>query len=300
MRVDVSEIKSFRTCKRQWQLSSRNQFHLAPRYIKPAFTFGTMFHESLHSLYLGVPVEKVIERVEKDITGDEVALIPMIKGYAKEVLPDDLERFRVVDIEHKFDFVPLDPETGDLILEDFHFCGSIDMIAIDEEQQMMYGFEHKTCKKFRDEQYMWMDEQPRMYVIAMQQYVEKYNKQHGTSYVVGGVFMNEVKKLMRKFEYKRTLCNYPEEDLHNFLMSVLTTCTHMVELTRTDKQIYPQPSYMGCQMCDFKDICHLYQYQTLDKDVILAEFEEEFAVREEDHLDEKVERSNENASNSAQ
>lgn len=293
MRVDVSEIKSFRTCKRQWQLSSRNQFHLAPRYIKPAFTFGTMFHEALHALYLGVPVEKVIEQVERDITGDEVALVPMIKGYAKEVLSDDLERFRIVDIEHKFDFVPLDPETGEAILEDFHFCGSIDMIAVDDEQSMMYGFEHKSCKKFRDEQYMWMDEQPRMYTIALRKYVHKYNKEHGTNYQVGGVYMNEVKKLMRKFEMKRTLCTYPEDDLENFIGSIMATCHNMYDLVHDSSMaVYPQPSYMGCQMCDFKDICHLYQYQNLSKDVILKEFEEEFAVREMDHLDEKEERSN--------
>ena len=35
-------------------------------------------------------------------------------------------------------------------------------------------------------------------------------------------------------------------------------------------------------------------YSTLDKDEVIEEFKEEFKVRENDHLEEKTERSNEN------
>ena len=53
MITDVSEIKEFRHCKRKWQLSSRNSFHLTPCVTPPAFKMGTVFHECLHKLYLG-------------------------------------------------------------------------------------------------------------------------------------------------------------------------------------------------------------------------------------------------------
>lgn len=48
-------------------------------------------------------------------------------------------------------------------------------------------------------------------------------------------------------------------------------------------------------MCSFKSVCQTYMYENLDKDALLEEFSEEFAERKEDHLDEKVERSNDDA-----
>ena len=57
MKVDVSEIKTFKACKRQWQLTSRNKFHLRPMITPPAFAFGTIFHEALAQLYLDVPLQ---------------------------------------------------------------------------------------------------------------------------------------------------------------------------------------------------------------------------------------------------
>ena len=50
------------------------------------------------------------------------------------------------------------------------------------------------------------------------------------------------------------------------------------------------PSYMGCQMCDFAPVCQMYGYKDLDMNDILDEFQEEYEVRKEDHLDEKSER----------
>ena len=94
MKVDVSEIKVYRNCKRQWMLSSRNKFHLRPMVPAPALAMGTLFHSSLASLYLQVPLEKVMELVKKEMqTDQDAALLAMIPGYAKQVLPKDLERF---------------------------------------------------------------------------------------------------------------------------------------------------------------------------------------------------------------
>ena len=59
MIVDVSEIKEFRHCKRKWQLSSRNSFHLTPCVTPPAFKMGTVFHECWHKLYLGRTKQKL-------------------------------------------------------------------------------------------------------------------------------------------------------------------------------------------------------------------------------------------------
>ena len=174
MKVDVSEIKTYKSCRRQWLISSRNGFHLRPLVTPSHFALGTIFHESLHQMYMGVPLEKVMTFVRKEMSNDsEVALLAMVPGYYREVLPHDLDRFKVLDIEHHFNFVPADPETGEILDADVEVCGSIDMIVLDVEENAIYGFEHKTCKNFRDSSFMWMDEQPREYTYALMLYVQE-------------------------------------------------------------------------------------------------------------------------------
>ena len=317
MKVDVSEIKTFKACARQWQLSSRNRFHLRPMVTPPQFAFGTLFHESLAQLYLGVSLEKVMTMVRREMQTDtDAALLAMVPGYYKNVLPGDLDRFTVLDIEHHFNIAPTtsqgeylfplvpstDPKTGERIYDasgdpvmepSLTICGSIDMIVLDKEQGKIYGFEHKTCKSFRDESYLWMDEQPRVYTWALKQYIQQYNQQHSTEYTLGGVYLNEVKKLLRQFQYQRTLCTYCDDDLDNFMSSFFNDCKSCKHAVDNDSYAAPKPSYWSCTMCSFNSICSTYMYENLDKKKILDEFSEEFVERTEDHLEEKTERSTE-------
>lgn len=318
MKVDVSEIKTFKSCRRQWQLSSRNKFHMRPIVTPPQFALGTIFHESLAQLYLGVPLDKVMAMVRREMqTDNDAALLAMIPGYYKNVLPGDLDRFKVLDIEHHFEIAPktsdgeclfplepmVDKATGEvqydangdpLMVSSLLVCGSIDMIVLDEAQNKIYGFEHKTCKSFRDESYLWMDEQPRVYTWALKEYVEEYNVKHGTNYELGGVYLNEVKKLLRNFQYQRTLCTYTDEDLDNFMRSFFEDCLSCKHAVDNNSYAAPKPSYFNCNMCSFKTICTTYMYANLDKAEVLDEFKEEFVERTEDHLEEKAERSTDN------
>lgn len=346
MKVDVSEIKTFKACKRQWQLTSRNKFHLRPMVTPPAFAFGTIFHEALAQLYLDVPLDKVMEMVRREMQSDtDAALLAMVPGYYKNVLLDDLERFTVLDIEHHFNIVPTtsfgeylfplvpstDPKTGERIYDangnpvmepGLTICGSIDMIVLDKEEGKIYGFEHKTCKNFRDESYLWLDEQPRVYTWALQVFVKEYNQKQQMKWqqeyeavcrgegvepgdpgivfrdppqpvTLGGVYLNEVKKLLRQFQYHRTLCTYSDEDLDNFMLAFFNDCRECKHMVDSNSYAAPKPSYMGCSMCTFKTICSTYMYENLDREKILHEFSEEFVERTEDHLEEKTERSTE-------
>lgn len=314
MKVDVSEIKTFKTCRRQWQLSSRNRFHMRPIITPPQFALGTIFHESLAQLYLGVSLDKVMEMVRRDMqTDSDAALLAMIPGYYKNVLPGDLDRFTVLDIEHHFNIAPVTSDgeylfpleqsknadgtlayddNGNSVMEpSLTVCGSIDMIVLDPLENKIYGFEHKTCKNFRDESYLWMDEQPRVYTWALKEYVNDYNERHGTNCTLGGVYLNEVKKLLRQFQYQRTLCTYTDEDLDYFMQSFFNDCTTCKHAVDNNSYAAPKPSYFNCNMCSFKTICSTYMYAPLDEAEILDEFKEEFVKREEDHLEEKAERS---------
>lgn len=317
MRIDVSEIKTFRACKRQWQLSSRNRFHLRPIVTPPQFALGTLFHEALAMMYCGVSLEKIMDMVKREMQPDsDAALLAMIPGYYKNVLPGDLERFKVLDIEYKFEFVPTDSK-GELLFDpvptetpgEFEhpitICGAIDLVALDIEENAIYGFEHKTTRTFRDESYIWMDEQPRVYTEALKRYVIDYNERKRTAWLnagapadkepvpvtLGGIYLNEVKKLLRQFQYRRTLCKYTDEDQDNFLQAFFASCNSVKSFVENNSYAAPNPSYFACQMCTFKTICSTYMYENLDKETVLEEFQEEFQERTEDHLDEKVERN---------
>lgn len=304
MKIDVSEIKTFRHCKRQWQLSSRNQFHLTAMVQPTAFAVGTVFHESLHKLYLGKDIEDVKQyiansEVSKD---DKVLLYSMIQGYYRNVLYKDQERFDVLDIEYHFE-IPVKEMCVELGIpvelvadcEDVTLCGSIDMICVDKQTGEVWGFEHKTAKNFRNEVYCWMDEQPRLYYAALLRRVKQLNEQlHREGklayYELGGVYINEVRKLIRASESKRTPLSYPDDDLRNFMYGLLTSVAECHKMVNDDRiPRVPQPDYMVCTNCMFNTICQTYQYADIKLPELLDEFSMEFKVREQDHLEEKTE-----------
>ena len=334
MIVDVSEIKEFRHCKRKWQLSSRNSFHLTPCVTPTAFKLGTVFHECLHKLYLGKD-ETEVEQYCKDQLKyndpkDATMIQSMVRGYSRNVIPND-ERFVPIDVEWHFKFSPYEmlDELGrdivsrlglDLQLSDINIAGSIDMIALDTETNQIWGFEHKTAKNFRNDVYLWMDEQPRVYFAALKLWVEEYNKHMfrnwmdkvakfcadnpGVDYsdvlprpepvTLGGVYINEVRKLIRAFEYKRSALKYRDDDLRNFMISFVTSCA---ECHKYAENRYiprnPEPDMMTCMTCQYNTICQTYQYQNIDLNELLEEFSMEYKVREDDHLNEKTEVRNE-------
>lgn len=334
MIVDVSEIKDFRHCKRKWQLGSRNSFHLRPVVTPSAFKMGTVFHECLHKLYLGKSQDEVIEYLEGEMqTSDPketLVLKSMVMGYARNVMPEDA-KFKVLDIEYHFKFKPfelLDAHGRELlsvmVTEDevkqflnFEIAGSIDMIALNTETNEVWGFEHKTAKNFRNSTYLWLDEQPRVYYAALQQWVAQYNENRMSAYLkslneyeeqrypmflkpkepipvnLGGVYINEVRKLVRAFDYRRSALHYPEDDLRNFMLSFITSCAECHKYVENEGiPRIPSPDMMTCQTCQYNTICQTFQYQDLTKDKVLQEFRLEFEERKQDHLDEKQEVNN--------
>lgn len=280
MRIDISEVKTFKTCGRKWYLSSRNMCNLKKKNRQAYFAVGTTFHEALHRLYSKVSLEKVQKYISRHLEGKECELVTaMVTNYAQEVLPQDLERFEVLEIEHYFSYE----------WQDYDLCGSIDMVVLDKQEGKVYGFEHKTCAKFRDELYLKMDEQPRLYAYVLQDYTTTYNMTHGTHYEYGGIYLNEVRKLKRKFEHCRRLLNYSGDECDAF-MAELRMITDAIS-TPKYKDIAATPNYFNCQMCDYKDVCMKYAYHTMaiEAQEVLKDFPDDFEVPEVDHLDEKRE-----------
>lgn len=283
MRVDVSEIKTFRHCPRKWQFSSRNQMHLRPTVTPRHFTFGTIFHEALHQLYLGASADKVLDWVQSQIdpnTPSEMALPSMIRGYIDNLLADDLQRYQILEVEHQFSYPISYVPAIDL-------CGSIDMLAIERKTNTLYGFEHKTCKNFRTGAYLALDDQLRVYNWILYQIAPTFP----SNPKVGGVILNETRKLLRQFDNKRHTHNESLPALQQYINTLRGTTKSISSATETPNLVQPCADFMSCQMCEFATICETYGTQQLPPESqILEEFELEFQKRECDHLDEKVER----------
>lgn len=321
MRVDVSEIKTYRECHRKHEYSSRNRFHLHPIVPNDNLIFGTQFHEVLAMMYLGTSIDKILEWIDKEVTNPTHFRImsTMAEGYYNGPYKEDKERYEVVDIEKSFNY-PIgikDPnelgvdeayfgikyskdENGDWIAVDADgqmyetvcVCGSIDMVVIDKRTNKLCGFEHKTAKNFRPEVYNLIDEQPRVYSWALKRILQDYHSQglYTDIHDTGPIFLNQVKKLQNKFAYERSVCTYSAEDLANFMELFTRDAQHIANHTDDPTDALPQPGYMKCQMCDYADICMHYGYANINKEELIKEFSGEFEVRDHDHLDEKAER----------
>lgn len=311
MRIDVSEVKSFRECKRKHQFSSRNRFHLRPIVPNDNLVFGTQIHECLAMMYMGTSLDKILEFVNSEIT-DSVywkTADTMIKGYYNGPYQTDKDGYVVVDIEKSFcypvgivgialaeivdyqkdlegNWIAIDADG--IIHEAIVACGSIDMVCIEVATGRFVGFEHKTAKNFRPEIYDLVDEQPRTYYWALKQILEDYHKQGKYLEVTecGPIFLNQVKKLQTKFDYKRSVCQYKEEDLSRFMKGFVRSANLIADGT----DILPEPGFMKCSMCDYADLCMHFGYCDIAVADVQKEFGDEYEVREFDHLDEKASR----------
>lgn len=320
MRVDVSEVKTYRECHRKHEFSSRNRFHLRPIAPNDNLVFGTQFHEVLAMMYMGTSLDKILEWINEEVTDSVYFKIMtcMANGYYNGPYQEDKDRFQVIDIEKSFNY-PVgckdlyvtrnylltysQDENGNWVAIDENgeaheaitICGSIDMVVIDKKTNMMCGFEHKTAKNFRPEVYNLVDEQPRVYSWALRKILKDYHDQGKYLDVkeVGPIFLNQVKKLSTKFAYERAACQYTEGDLNNFMQAFVNTVKRIAIHENDPLDMLPQPGYMKCSMCDFADLCMHYGYANINLDALTKEFEDEFEVRDHDHLDEKAQRHNE-------
>lgn len=317
MRIDTSEVKTYRECTRKHMYSSRNRYHLKPVAPNENLVFGTQFHEVLHMMYLGSSLDKILEWIRAEVTEPNALrmMINMATGYFEGPYQQDKDEYTVLDIEKSFEY-PIGvvgeeahPELLTYYIDDADkkwmacnvasgeiyeavvVCGSIDMICIEKSTGKLVGFEHKTAKNFRPEVYDLVDEQPRVYSWALMRILDDYHKQGKYLEVkqTGAIYLNQVKKLLTKFDFKRSACEYTYSDLEGFMKMFVVTANKISNSYDTT----PEPGYMKCQMCDYADLCMHYGYAEPTLEDLQQEFDGEFVVRDVDHLEEKAHRHNE-------
>ncbi len=291
MRVDCSEVKTLKECKRKHLFSSRNRFHVVPKKPADNLRFGTVWHDCLHELYLAkdptYKLDEILGRkpcTEAGIPELERTLTNMLQGYYEGPFMEDIARYKVLDIERGFNIVVERP-AGPI-----EICGSIDMVCVDKTDLTLVGFEHKSAKNFRPDVYDALDEQPRLYFWALGILWDTIPAfREAAPNGVKGILLNQVKKLITKFEYKRVMCIYSDNETQVFINDFIDKASAIEEGNFKDT---PEPGYMKCQMCDYAPLCLKFGYAepsgtdelTNVKD---ADGNELFEVRQIDHLDEK-------------
>lgn len=273
MLVDVSEVKTFRTCTRKWAFSSRNMMHLRSIKMPPALALGIAFHKGIELIYMGmVPgVNELSNRYELTPTQHRI-LENMLGGYLVEAYPADKERFKVLDTEYKFE---IPSKHTDIII-----TGSIDMIVKERGTGKIFGFEHKSVKNFRPNIYDTLDEQPQLYFNAIK-------KDFGRC---DGMCINQVRKLKTKFDMRRVWLTYTDKQISDFMRWFEADALNIKNCIEWGE--YPaKPSYMGCTMCQYSDMCEKMQKEGIS---CISEFDDPNKLalyglerREIDHLEEK-------------
>lgn len=138
MEVSISQIKTFKACRRAYYL--RYNEHLHPVQKSDALQTGSSYHARLEALYRGEPIERDYSKASA-----------MAEAYAKHIMP----KLKVVEMEKEFSY----PVSDNLTL-----IGRYDGIADDGNI-----VEHKTTGETSLESYeydlMW-DEQLLAYMLA--------------------------------------------------------------------------------------------------------------------------------------
>ena len=283
--IDVSEVKSFRECTRKWAFSSRNKMHLRAKEQKLPLRMGTAFHKALERMYLGtyIKLDDIVEELEIDEQNAKMMELNL-GGYYNNVLKHDLEKFAVVNTEHRFN-IPLLTLTPELCSDGSYnaanITGSIDLVFRDRQTGKYGGLEHKYIRNFRPDVYEHLDEQPKMYFYALEHDFDDCE-------VIG---INQIRKLKTKFDHARTHMSYTPKQLENFIENFTATCIKIVHSSLQIKSFPARPGYMSCQICDYAPLC-LYMNElgtdnisVLDDKELLGEYG--FEKRLIDHLDEK-------------
>jgi len=294
VKFSISEVKSFLACERQWSLSSRNRTPLRALETSTALKLGTIFHESLAYAYNRkeeANLEQILMTCAPHLQNDKdfAILSKMLTGYFQDVLPTDLEKWEILEIEYCFNHPLVTLSTKQL---DVYITGAIDLIVYEAETNTIWGIEHKTAKAYRESTFAQMDAQPRLYAEMLTTLYLKdaiSRNRVPSDAKVGGIIINEVKKLSTKFDYKRTVMQYDNDSRLHFNANLTAILERMLNTLEQDF-CAPTTHHASCSYCSFKNVCLEFTYKPVTVDTILHHetLSEQFKVRTVDYIQEHL------------
>lgn len=281
--VSISELRTFRQCRRKWWL----QYHrgLALRVEPPmgARALGTRIHSALETYYTpgggGSPLH-AMQRLEEQAAHDRALLSQAAEdpdepvGYeVVKQLDDDLALARIM-LAGYWEWLEESGADADLhVLEseqelrvgsphpDYHLLGKLDARARRQRDGFQFFIDHKTAKDFRIEKTARLDEQFLMYDLLLRIATDEH--------VDGGVF-NVLRKVKRTKTakppfYKRIEVRHNRVQLDSFWARLFGL---LEEMSRAENELAsgvapvacvpPTPGHHCSWSCDFMPVCVMF------------------------------------------
>lgn len=254
MLTSISEIKTFRECKRKWFFSGRNGMYLRPKIVNSSFKTGSAFHAALEAMYKqeSYNIDNIIDKYKVE-EKDQDMLKFQIKKYEEHVLKHDLKTINVIAPEFKYS---IELENGVTLF------GFIDVVYEEKKTGDIGVLEHKFIRNFRSNTYNYLDEQIKVYELAILKVFGQCN---------AGVSLNQVRKLKTKFEHARETYKQTIKQLKNFNEDLLNVTNEMQMLSDSGIKDYPaEPHWLGCSFCDYKYLCLKMNQAGTDDTTILT------------------------------
>lgn len=247
------------------RMACRLQYHWSRNYraihSAPALEFGKAIHYALERYYCTEhedPIQAFERYMDENggptINGykstDRDLGIAMLRNYLKEYAHEQFTVFYTEKEVARRVPVPEDDPNPPKRARNFYIAARIDAVVFDRVVGKLFVLEHKTFDTFY----------PGSLSLDHQFVVEKYVAEGICSGQVAGVIYNglrkksEPSKTTKLFERHTLFINDEQVKvmLHRAYWSLMA-------VTSKDYHIFPEPSTMKCNMCEFKQPCAEYQ-----------------------------------------
>lgn len=284
MRVSVTELASWRRCRRMWNYASFNRMSLEPIVPQRALQFGTLWHKALEQWSLNDSLtlaehfllisDEHLTKLREDYKA-QIGCYPspgeledtyinielgqaMARNYQKRYhtpLPDG---FVLVQPEQTI-VVPI-PDTP------HELEGTLDGIARDKHGSY-YVLEHKTFDKHPPESVLQTSDQFLGYLYILYRLVSPAHRVNGILY--NGAWKRATPPRGRVFDdlFLRMPLNRSIEEIKEYEVQLAQQVTEMAN----DPPIYINRDRRGCFDCNFTRLC-ISQSRNEDTTPILKHF----------------------------
>lgn len=239
--TSVSELKVFNTCKRQWYFSGRNGLYYRPAETSDALKMGSVFHEALEHIYKreDFSITNILDKHQVTSRSDRNLIHFQISKYKDIIYEQDYSIFNNIETEKKFEIE---------VTDKCWIHGYIDLVYVNENNNKIEALEHKFVRYFRGATENILDLQLKTYNWVL---VELYGYEN-----VGGVSINEIRKLTDSFAHSREKYKLTKDQLVLVENNLIEDLLLMKEIKENNiAQHRANASWANCRFCEYSDLC---------------------------------------------
>lgn len=243
MKISTSKLNTYSDCPRKYWYSYEL---FIPTPKSEAFWFGGAVHSGLEAYYKGHDGfqgfrDALLQSSGREKPAEGVNLDKLEEQGKKifEIYPKQALYFQPILIEHRFTAELVNPETKEALPA--VLTGKIDLVTVDG-----YIIDHKTASKELSDDFQTNNLQVNGYAYAYWKIFDQLPK---------GVIFNQLIKGNSRREPVIKATN-PIKPTIGDLCFFFQECKSAIDaIVRKETRDYPNPNFMTCQFCQYKNIC---------------------------------------------